>query len=109
VLLVSAAACGNDANDDTSAGRGAAIYGANCAACHGAALEGTGRGPSLLDPVYDEISDDDVRSAVRNGVEETRWGFGPMPATGGLSDAQIGDILVFFRASRGESAAVTAP
>lgn len=109
-LLASAAvACGNDANDRAGADRGGAIYGANCASCHGEALEGTTRGPSLVDPVYDDITDADVRNAVRNGVEETHWEFGPMPATGGLSDAQIDEVLVFLRTSRGEGASVTTP
>lgn len=109
VLAVGAGACGADSNDGTSGGRGAAIYGANCASCHGGALEGTTRGPSLLDPVYDEITDADVRTAVRNGVEEVRWEFGPMPATGGLSDRQIDEVVVFLRASRSAGVSVTNP
>ena len=108
-LAAVAGACGADSNID--ADRGAAIYGANCASCHGAALEGTDLGPSLLDPVYapDQLSDDEFRRAVRNGVEETRWDFGPMPANGGLGDGQIDAILGFVRASQGAGATVTMP
>ncbi|TFH18016.1 MAG: cytochrome c [Acidimicrobiales bacterium] len=109
VLAAGAGACGADSNDGTSSGRGAAIYGANCASCHGAALEGTSRGPSLSDPVYDETTDADVRNAVRNGVEEIRWEFGPMPAMGGLSDAQIDEIVTFVRASRSAGVSITTP
>ena len=109
VLAAVAGACGADSNID--ADRGAAIYGANCASCHGAALEGTDLGPSLLDPVYapDQLSDDEFRRAVRNGVDATRWDFGPMPANGGLGDGQIDAILGFVRASQGAGAMVTVP
>jgi mono/diheme cytochrome c family protein len=109
VLAAAAGACGADANTDGD--RGAAIYGANCASCHGAALEGTNLGPSLLDPVYapDQLNDDEFRRAVRNGVEETRWDFGPMPANGGLGDEQIDAMLGFVRASQGAAATVTNP
>jgi len=108
-LAVGAVACGADSNDGTSGGRGAAIYGANCASCHGGALEGTDRGPALVDPIYDGLTDADMRTAVRNGVEETRWEFGPMPAMGGLSDAQIDEIVAFVRASRTRAVTVTTP
>ncbi len=109
VLASTAGACGADSN--IGADRGAAIYGANCASCHGAALEGTDLGPSLLDPVYasDQLSDDEFRRAVRNGVEESRWDFGPMPANGGLGDGQIDAILGFVRASQGAGATVMMP
>jgi mono/diheme cytochrome c family protein len=109
VLAASAGACGADSNIDGD--RGAAIYGANCASCHGAALEGTDLGPSLLDPVYapDQLTDAEFRRAVRSGVEETRWDFGPMPANGGLGDGQIDSILGFVRASQGAGPAVTNP
>ena len=68
-------------------------------------------GPSLLDPVYapDQLNDDAFRRAVRNGVEETRWDFGPMPANGGLGDEQIDAMLGFVRASQGAAATVTNP
>jgi mono/diheme cytochrome c family protein len=108
-LAVGAGACGADSNDGTSGGRGAAIYRANCASCHGGALEGTDRGPSLVDPIYDELTDADLRTAVRNGVAETRWEFGPMPAMGGLSDAQIDEIVAFVQASRNGGVPVTMP
>lgn len=108
-LAIAATACGVDANDGGS--RGQAIYEANCAVCHGAALEGNDRGPSLLDPVYasDQMSDERIRSAVRNGIEQTRWEFGPMLALGGLGDAQIDEVIGFIRASQNAGTSVTTP
>ena len=66
-------------------------------------------GPSLVDPIYDGLTDADMRTAVRNGVDETRWEFGPMPAMGGLCDAQIDEIIAFVRASRTRAVTVTTP
>jgi mono/diheme cytochrome c family protein len=105
VLAVAAAACGAD-GPQSSVDRGAAIYGANCAQCHGVELEGTERGPSLLEPAYrsDELNDAAVADAVRNGAPERLWEFGPMPANGALSDAQIDAIIEFLRAEQGASA-----
>jgi mono/diheme cytochrome c family protein len=95
------AACGAD-GPTTTLGRGEAIYGANCAQCHGDDLAGTDRGPSLLEPIYgpDQLSDAEVADAIRNGVDEELWEFGPMPANGAISDAQIEAILAFLRAEQ---------
>jgi mono/diheme cytochrome c family protein len=100
-LAVVAAACGADGTR-SAADRGEAIYGANCAQCHGADLAGTERGPSLLEPVYlrGELTDAAVADAIRNGVAERRWDFGPMPANGALSDSQIDAVVEFLRAEQ---------
>mgnify|MGYP001823860090 FL=1 len=93
------AACGAD-GPTTTLGRGEAIYGANCAQCHGADLSGSDRGPSLLEPVYGpgQLSDADVADAIRSGVDEELWEFGPMPGNGAITDAQIEAIIAFVRA-----------
>jgi mono/diheme cytochrome c family protein len=96
-----ATACGADGPTSTLE-RGEAIYGGSCAQCHGADLRGTERGPSLLEPIYgpDQLSDAEFADAIRNGVDEERWDFGPMPANGAISDAQIEAILAFVRAEQ---------
>jgi mono/diheme cytochrome c family protein len=95
------AACGAD-GPTTTLERGEAIYGANCAQCHGGDLAGTDRGPSLLEPIYgpDQLSDAEFADAIRYGVDEELWEFGPMPANGAISDAQIEAILTFVRAEQ---------
>ena len=94
-------ACGAD-GPATPLERGEAIYGANCAQCHGGDLAGTDSGPSLLKPIYgpDELSDEQFADAIRNGVAEERWEFGPMPANGAITDEQIDAILTFVRAQQ---------
>jgi mono/diheme cytochrome c family protein len=95
------AACGAD-GPTTTLERGEAIYDANCAQCHGGDLAGTDRGPSLLEPIYgpDQLSDAEFSDAIRNGVDEELWEFGPMPANGAITDTQIEAILAFVRAEQ---------
>ena len=95
------AACGADGPTSTI-DRGEGIYRANCAQCHGADLAGTDRGPSLLEPVYgpDQLSDAQVADAIRNGVDQKLWEFGPMPGNGAITDTQIDAILAFIRAEQ---------
>ncbi len=97
------AACGAD-GPRTALERGAAIYGANCAQCHGGELAGTERGPSLLDPIYgpEQLSDAEFADAVRNGVEQQVWEFGPMPGNPALTDEQIDALATFVRTRQAE-------
>ena len=82
--------------------RGEPLYQANCTVCHGADLGGAPRGPALLDPIYlpDQHPDSTFVDAVRNGVPEHDWSFGPMPVVGGLSTDDIADIVAFVRAQQ---------
>lgn len=102
IVVASTAACGAD-GPRTALERGGAIYRANCAMCHGADLEGTDRGPSLLDPIYGpaQLTDAEFADSIRNGVEERLWDFGPMPANGAITDEQIDAILTFVRTRQG--------
>jgi len=80
----------------------AALYGANCAGCHGAEGKG-GAAQSLRDPLYLAIVDDaTIRRVVRNGMPGT-----PMPAfaqsAGGmLTEQQIDAIVAGIRARWGK-------
>ena len=95
-LSTAAVACGQGASE-SAGGRGAGAYGANCAVCHGGDAEGASRGPSLVDPVYEGLSDADIRSAIRNGVEQQHFDFGPMPANAVQEDAQVDELIAFIR------------
>ncbi len=100
-LAVLGVACGAD-GQRTELDRGASIYASGCAQCHGGDLAGTERGPSLLDPVYgpDRLTDATFVDAIRNGAEQQRWDFGPMPANPGFSDERIDAVVAFVRAQQ---------
>ena len=79
---------------------GEAVYDARCAACHGPAGTGSAQGPPLVHEYYLPGHHDDIAFllAVRNGVRAHHWGFGPMPAINGVSDADVADIVAYVRA-----------
>ena len=56
----------------------------------------------MLEPIYgsDQLSDAEVADAIRNGVDEELWEFGPMPANGAITDTQIEAIIAFVRAEQ---------
>lgn len=84
---------------------GAARYAAECAACHGVDLKGTGSGPPFLDVTYapNHHSDAAFFLAVRQGVQPHHWDFGPMPPRPGLSDDDIAAIVAYIRAKQAEA------
>ncbi len=78
--------------DATAARRGAPIYAANCAFCHGPLARGA-EGPSL---VYSElVLEDEHGSTVAEFLKAGRPGKG-MPAFAALSDEQRKDIAEFL-------------
>lgn len=103
--LVSIAGCAGESDDTSSrpsnpgTTNGAALYKQVCASCHGVDLKGTDRGPSHLSQVYapDHHTDESFRAAVRQGARAHHWGFGDMPAIGGIDDAQLDAIIAYVR------------
>jgi mono/diheme cytochrome c family protein len=70
----------------------AALYGENCAGCHGAEGRG-GAAIALADPVYLAVADDaSIRKAAANGVRGTAMPAFAQSAGGMLTDRQI-DML----------------
>lgn len=106
LLLV--VACSDDGAGNgsvsTSDQRGAEVYAASCASCHGPELEGTNRGPSHLSIVYEpgHHPDEAFRSAVLNGAPEHHWQFGPMPPVEGLNPADVDAVIEFIRTQQEE-------
>ena len=106
-LALLAAACGGGggAEDDAAATPafsgidGRTLFGQACAACHGAALEGSERGPPLIHPLYRPGHHDDAAflRAVRFGVISHHWTFGDMPPVEGLTGEQAAAIVAWVR------------
>lgn len=81
---------------------GATVYAARCASCHGDDLRGTDEGPSQLSIVYEpgHHGDSSYRAAIRNGVHEHHWSFGPMPPVEDITDEQIEEVIAFIRSEQ---------
>ncbi len=105
-LALLGVACGAD-GPRTELERGASTFASGCAQCHGGDLAGTELGPSLLDPVYgpDQLTDAAVVDAIRNGVEQRLWDFGPMAGNPGFSDERIDAVVAFVRAQQAADSA----
>lgn len=100
--IAAPAAIENTVADDATLARGAAIYTAQCLACHG--VGGKGDGPAAVnmtvppanftDPSHLIHSESTMESYVRNGFPNTG-----MPAFQGvLTDEQIADVVAYIRA-----------
>ena len=99
--LFPAAACGSE-GEPIVASRGVGLYETNCANCHGSALEGTAKGPSLLSIVYEpnHHTDESMRSAIANGARQHHWAFGDMKPIDGLSERDVDQIIAHVRSEQ---------
>ena len=98
-LVTACADDGSDGSARSASSDGAALYASDCASCHGNDFRGTDFGPSLLSAVYgpEQLPDDTIQVAIRDGVTAHNWEFGPMPAIGGLDDDEITAIITHIR------------
>lgn len=78
------------------------MYASSCAACHGADVGGTDKGPSLRSIIYEpgHHSDESFRNAIINGARQHHWSFGDMPPVEGLSDEDVELVIAFVRAEQ---------
>ncbi len=101
--LLTACAGGGSPTADTATAAdiaaGEALFAASCAECHGPTGEGTDEGPPLVDDVYrpGHHGDGAFLAAVRRGVPEHHWDFGPMEPVAGIGDDEVDDIIAFVR------------
>ena len=81
---------------------GKKLFAANCAACHGADLKGSDKGPPMLHKVYEPAHHGDVafQLAVKNGVRAHHWQFGDMKPVPGLTPDEVAHITAFIRAEQ---------
>jgi mono/diheme cytochrome c family protein len=69
---------------------GAATYARSCARCHGANREGDGTAPALDAARMASLGDQPLRFVIA-------YGKGQMPAFGGLSEAQVVELINYLR------------
>ncbi|WP_420473549.1 c-type cytochrome [Noviherbaspirillum sp. ST9] len=79
--------------------KGKTLFAAQCAACHGADLRGSDKGPSMLHKIYEPShhSDAAFQFAVKNGVRAHHWKFGDMAAVPGLTPDDVAHITAYIR------------
>lgn len=106
-VIGTATACSSEAAapgsfDGEGVDRGAGVYAASCASCHGADLRGTDKGPSHLSVVYEPSHHGDAafRNAIVNGAPQHHWGFGPMAPVQGLTSQDIDEVIAFVRSEQ---------
>lgn len=81
---------------DGTAQQAASVYQDNCASCHGAGLEG-GTAPSLFDDSWQHGSD---LASIRKNISQGIALVGMPGFEGGLSDAEIEDLIVYLKAGK---------
>lgn len=96
-LLAVLAACKTQPSDSGPAARpaavgppGADVYINSCARCHGAYREGDGTAPALDSVRMASLGDDPLRMTIA-------YGKGQMPAFGGLTPAQVDEVIAYLR------------
>lgn len=113
-MAVGCASDGGDGNGDGGASilarapdmdKGAELYAASCALCHGERGIGTQAGPPLVHIIYEpgHHPDASFRNAVKNGVAAHHWSFGNMPPRPELSGGDIDDVIAYVRALQREA------
>ena len=79
------------------ADRGKAVYGKECASCHGAALDGSGAAPPLAGADFKSNWNGQTAGDLFDKMQATM----PADQPGRLSREQTADILAFLLASNG--------
>jgi len=79
--------------------RGALLFAANCAACHGQEGIGSNQGPPLIHRIYEPSHHDDFSfyRAVSSGSPQHHWQFGDMPPVPAVRIEDIGHIIAYVR------------
>src|SRR5262245_6946268 len=81
------------AGDAAAAAAGRDLYNQTCQSCHGAAGQGTDRGPALASGTFAHGSTDgEVFRSIKNGIPGT-----PMAGFPGLSDSDIWRLVTYVK------------
>lgn len=79
--------------------KGASIFNAHCAKCHGDGGSGTDKGPPLVNKIYHPNHHADITFywAVERGVRAHHWNFGDMTKIDGVSKDDTGLVIRYIR------------
>ena len=99
LLLVSASAQADKPNSPSAPERGKALFGRDCAFCHGRDAAGGETGPDLTRSrlVARDVRGDRIRAVVHDGRTEKG-----MPAFARLTVPEVNDLIAFIRAQARE-------
>lgn len=83
-------------------GVGKTLFEKHCAACHGADLKGSDKGPPLLHRIYEPSHHADAafQLAVRNGVRAHHWQFGDMAPLPQVTPDEVAHVTAYVRAEQ---------
>ncbi|WP_374682981.1 c-type cytochrome [Accumulibacter sp.] len=78
---------------------GKALFEKSCASCHGASLQGSDKGPPMLNKIYapSHHGDASFQLAVKNGSRAHHWKFGDMAPVPGLTPDDVAQITAYVR------------
>lgn len=79
---------------------GEALFNRSCATCHGKNAAGQdGVAPPLIHKIYEpnHHGDASFHLAAKNGVRAHHWPFGNMPPVEGVTEDEVGKIVVYVR------------
>ena len=78
---------------------GKVLFDKSCASCHGATLQGSDKGPPMLNKIYQPSHHGDAsfQLAVANGSRAHHWKFGDMAPVPGLTPDDVAQITAYVR------------
>lgn len=81
---------------------GKKLFETHCTGCHGAALQGSDKGPPLLHRIYEPSHHADIafQLAVKNGVRAHHWQFGDMAPVPQVTPDDVAHITGYVRAEQ---------
>lgn len=105
LFLPAAASTAEQREEEAAVLKGAALFSANCAKCHGAKGVGTKDGPPLVHKIYhpNHHADISFRWAIERGVRAHHWNFGDMPKIDGIKPDEATAIIEYVRSIQKEA------
>ena len=82
---------------------GEEVFVDSCQTCHGEGAGGGLAGPPLVHEMYQDLEDDDIRTAIRQGKARENWDFAPMPPVPGIEAHEIEAVIAYVRAQQAQA------